>query len=305
MTSDSNQHKANLLITGASGMVGTALREHLQASYNIHALSRSDPAADFYYDQNQNRMHLDPEIRLQGVINLAGANISDKRWSAARKQEIVKSRTETTLALSEALARLDNKPEFLLSASAIGYYGETGTQPVDESASPANDFLGKLSQDWEKACEPASESGVRCVQMRFGLVLSPAGGVLKNFILPFRLASVGQLGKGEHFMSWISIDDLLLIITALIRDTAFDGPINCVAPEAVTNADFMRLLAKTLHRPKLPAIPAPIVRLMFGEMADATLLLSSRVESRRIKELGITLQHPTLAGALEDLLHSS
>lgn len=305
MTANITHGQRSLLITGASGLVGTALSEHLQANYNIYALSRTDSNAPFYYDQSQNRMHLDPAIELQGVINLAGANISDRRWSATRKQEIVMSRTLTTSALSLALAKLQNKPEFLLSASAIGYYGDTGSQAVDESASPADDFLGKLSQDWEKACEPANEAGIRCVQMRFGLVLSPDGGVLKNFILPLRLACVGQLGKGEHYMSWISLDDLLLIIDALIRDTGFSGPINCVAPEATSNADFMRQLARTLHRPKLPAIPAPVVRVMFGEMADAALLLSSRVQSRRLAELGVTLQQPTLAEALKKLLHSN
>ena len=292
----------HILITGASGLVGQALSECLKPHYTVHGLSRNNPEAAFYFDQGSKRMHLSHDISLHGVINLAGANISDQRWSEARRKEIVESRTVTTSLLCEALAGLPQQPEFLLSASAIGYYGDTGASIVDESSPPANDFLGTLSQQWEAACQPANDAGIRCVQMRLGLVLSPAGGVLKNFILPLRLASVGQLGKGEHYMSWIAIDDLMLIIKALMENRDFEGAINCVAPEAVKNSEFMRQLTRTLRRPKLPPIPAPIVRLMFGEMADAALLLSSRVESTRLRELGIELHHPTLESALHELL---
>lgn len=300
-----NSPDKHILITGASGLIGKALTRHLSAHYTVHSLSRHDPGAAFYYDQHQQRMQLSPEINLHGVINLAGANIADQRWSPARKREIVESRTLTTATLCQALSRLPAKPEFLLSASAIGYYGDTGDQIADESSPPADDFLGTLSQQWERACQPASEAGIRCVPMRFGLVLSPEGGVLKNFILPLKLACVGQLGKGEHYMSWISMDDLLLLIEALIRNTSFSGPINCCAPDAVTNRDFMRQLAQAVRRPRLPALPAAVVRLMFGEMADAALLLSSRVQSSRLHELGVRLQYPTLDSALRQLLQDS
>ena len=302
MTDTSRKH---ILITGASGIIGQALSKHLAPDYTVHALSRRDPHAAFYYDQANNKMQLDDDIQLHGVINLAGANISEQRWSERRKREIVESRTLTTAALSKALAALTNKPEFLLSASAIGYYGCTGSETVDEHSPPANDFLGTLSQQWEQACAPAEASGIRCVQMRLGLVLSPEGGVLKNFILPLRLATVGQLGKGQHYMSWIGIDDLLLIISALMQRTDFHGPINCVAPNAVTNSEFMAQLAKTLHRPKLPALPVPMIRLLFGEMADAALLLSSRVRSSRLQELGVELCYPSLEATLGELLQPS
>ena len=298
----SNSINRHILITGASGLVGSALSSYLKPRYTVHALSRSNPDADFFYNQRENRMQFNQKIELHGVINLAGANISDKRWSDARKREIVESRTLTTTALCEALATLPKQPEFLLSASAIGYYGDTGDRFVDESSPAANDFLGTLSQQWEQACQAAIDAGIRCVHMRFGLVLSPQGGVLKNFILPLRLASVGQIGKGDHYMSWISIDDLLRLIEALMDNPDFTGPINCVAPEAVTNHDFMKLLARALHRPRLPPLPAPMVRLMFGEMADAALLLSSRVQSSRLQELGVELRYPTLEAALQKLL---
>jgi uncharacterized protein len=284
-------------------MIGQALTEKLtESGYQVFPLSRHDQAAPFYYDQARGLIKLSEQLPLHGVINLAGANISAKRWSKARKQEILDSRSLTTTLLAEALAALPNKPHFLLSASAIGFYGDTGSTTVDENSPAGSDFLAQVSIAWEQATAAAVKAGIRTVQLRFGLVLSPAGGVLKNFILPLGLASVGLVGDGRQYMSWISIDDALMAIEQLMQNEACAGPVNLVADGAVTNAQFMRQLATTLHTVQLPRLPAFMVRLMFGEMADAALLLSSRVRSSRLQELGIQLQHPQLEQALAALL---
>jgi len=296
----------NILITGATGMIGSALSSHLaQSGYQVYALSRIDPTAPFYYDQLNNVIHLSDEIPLHGVINLAGASLSDGRWSEQRKRLILESRSLTTQALSRAIASARSKPEFLLSASAIGFYGDTGDSIVDERSAKGDGFLADVSRQWEEATSAAADAGVRVVHMRFGLVLSPTGGVLKNFILPLRLASVGTVGSGKQFMSWISLQDALTCIHALMNADEFSGTINIVSPDPCTNVQFMSVLAKILQRPKLPRLPSAIVRLMFGEMADEALLLSSRVVSHRLSELDVHLQHPTLDLALTSLLRRS
>lgn len=292
----------NVLITGASGMIGTALTAHLEAAgYSVYALSRRDSAAPFFYDEAAGQLQLSTEIPLLGVVNLAGANISDKRWSVARKQEILESRTLTTRRLCEELARLPEKPSVLLSASAIGYYGDTGTNVVDEHSPAGSGFLAKISIDWEQATAAAQSSGIRTLLMRFGLVLSPSGGVLDNFVMPMGLAVAGRIGSGEQYMSWIALDDVLRIVERGLTDTTFNGTLNLVTNHPVSNAEFSATLARVLHRPKLFPTPAPLMRLAFGEMADAALLSSARVHSHRMQELGIELAHPKLEGALTDL----
>jgi uncharacterized protein (TIGR01777 family) len=296
--------KGNILISGASGMIGSALGKALEAEgYRVWALSRHDSNAPFYYDQQNRQMHLSQEIPLQAVINLAGANISDGRWTEARKQEILHSRQHTTEDLCQALATLPQAPQVLLSASAMGYYGDTGVTVVDESSPAGDDFLAQISTKWEAATAVAEQAGIRTVHMRLGLVLSPEGGLLANFILPLSLAVVGRVGSGRQYMSWISLPDVLQIILQLLEDDSVSGPINLVSEQPVQNQEFSRCLAATLHRPCLPPLPAFMVRLMFGEMADGALLVSNRVQSLRLSELGITLQHPDLASALQAVLN--
>jgi uncharacterized protein (TIGR01777 family) len=296
----------NILITGATGMIGSALSSHLtQSGYQVYALSRSDSAAPFYYDQRNNVVHLSDDIPLHGVINLAGANISDGRWSERRKRLILESRSLTTQALSRAIASARSKPECLLSASAIGFYGDTGDNIVDERSAKGDGFLADVSLQWEEGTSAAEAAGVRVVHMRFGLVLSPTGGVLKNFILPLGLACVGTVGSGKQFMSWVSLDDVLACIHALVKNGEFSGNVNIVSHDPCSNSHFMSVLAETLVRPKLPRLPSSVVRLMFGEMADGALLLSSRVASHRLSELDVDLRHPSLELALTSLLRRS
>lgn len=288
-----------ILITGASGFIGSALAHALQQDgFRVFALDRVDPQSPFYYDSERNTVRLDEETPLRAVINLAGANIADGRWSPQRKETIWNSRVELTRALGEALARLPQKPEVLLSASAIGYYGNQRNTATDEFGNPGTDFLADLSVAWESATQAASDAGIRVVWMRFGLVLAAHGGVLKKLVLPMRAAVVGRVGDGQHLQPWIALSDLIRLIKQLLVEQDFSGPINLVAPEPATNAEFSSAMARALGRPQLPPLPAAVTRMLFGEMADAALLASSHIISSRQQELAATLAYPTLDGAL-------
>jgi uncharacterized protein (TIGR01777 family) len=301
----SNTRK-NILITGASGMIGKALRKHLsKAGYRTYPLLRNRLDGAFCYDQKKGAVYLDPEIPLHGVINLAGANISDKRWSEKRKQEIISSRELLTKALSEALASLKNKPAVLMSGSAIGYYGATGTGHATEESPAGSDFLAEVATRWERATLAAREADIRTVDMRFGIVLSVTGGVLKNFLLPMRLAVVGPIGTGHQKISWISIHDVLRLVELGLVDEDLRGPVNFVSNHALSSKEFSIALSKASGRFRLPSLPAPVARLMFGEMADAALLTSADVRSNRLKDATFELQHPELELALKHLLETN
>lgn len=295
-----SQHPKNILVTGASGLIGSAISHALrEQGYTVYALERSAPDAPFNIDINENRIELDAGIPLTAVINLAGANIAGGRWTEKRKQIIRDSRLQTTRLLCEALAQLPQKPELLLSASAIGYYGSQQSEPADENAEPGDDFLARLSVDWEKATEAAADANIRVVILRFGLVMSADGGMLDKLIMPLKTAVAGRIGDGSHLQSWISIRDVVSVMLRCVGNSDFSGPINVVAPEVVSNREFVRILSQVLHRPLLPPVPVPIARLMFGEMADAALLASSNIRSSRMKELEVELAYPTLKQALE------
>ncbi len=286
-------------------MIGTALRTRLARSgHKIFCLSRSDSSKAFYYDLASERVHFAQDIKLDAVINLAGANIADKRWTPKRKEEILESRRMLTSALCKTLSESQDPPHTLLSASAIGYYGQQPSQYADEKSPPGDDFLAKVSLVWEGATESAVTSGIRTVLLRFGLVLGANGGVLKNLIMPGGLAVVGRLGDGTHKISWISLTDAVEVIVACLKHTSFSGPLNVVAPEVVSNKEFAEALNKAKNRPALPPIPSAIVRLMFGEMADAALLASANIRSTRLAETGIELSHKTLNSALSHCFSS-
>lgn len=295
-----SQDSQNVLITGASGLIGSAIGNALgEAGYTVYALERSDKDAPFNIDVSENRIELDAGIPLTAVINLAGANIAGGRWTEKRKQLLQDSRLQTTRLLCEALAQLPHKPELLLSASAIGYYGSQQTEPADEHAEPGDDFLARLSVDWEKATEAAADADIRVVILRFGLVMSADGGMLDKLIMPLKAAVAGRIGDGSHLQSWISIRDVVSVMLRCMENREFSGPLNVVAPEVLSNKEFVRTLSQVLRRPLLPPVPVPVARLMFGEMADAALLASSNILSSRLEELGVELAYPALQPALE------
>ena len=293
----------NVLLTGASGLIGKAIKSELTKQGNtVYPLIRNRHEGPFVYMQENDEIFLDQSIHVDAVINLAGANISERRWSRKVKEQIVQSRVRTTATLSTAIANLNRKPEVYLSASAIGYYGAHSSSILSESSPAGKDFLAQLAVDWEKATEPAQAAGIRTCLLRFGLVLSPAGGMVKNLLLPFRLACVGPIGSGRQMLSWISLPDTISIMKELIKDKRLSGAINLVSGQPASSQEFARALSKSIKRPALPKIPAVIVRMMFGEVADAALLVGSKVSSERVSELGIDLQHTDLNQCLNDIM---
>ncbi len=292
----------NILISGASGILGTAIGAQLEeVGYKVYALDRHSTTSPFHVDLGLEKIHLDPDIPLQAVINLAGENISGKRWNARQKRRIIESRTRTTRLLASAIARSPQQPKVFLSASAIGFYGPTGIQSVDESAPSGSGFLADVARQWEAATQPAIEAGIRTVHLRFGVVITKKAGVLGEMLLPFKLGLGGVVGNGQQWMSWTSLEDAVAVALLCLENEGVNGPVNVVAPESVTNHTFTKILGKSLHRPTIsPFLKAPVVRLLFGEMGDALLLSSARVIPARLQELGFQWQFPTLAEKLRD-----
>ncbi len=290
----------NILISGATGMIGSALRQRLESQgHRVFALDRGDAGAAFHYSAETKEARLDQDIELDAVVNLAGANISARRWSEEYKRLIMDSRVELTQVLAVALADSAHKPRVFLSASAIGFYGDTGSETVDESSPCGTDFLADVAGNWEAACEPALAAGIRTVNMRFGVVLSRDGGVLKEMLLPFKLGGGGKLGDGSQYMSWIALSDVISLIELCLRDDSISGPLNFVSGQPVTNAEFTRTLGKVLRRPAFsPFLRAWVIRLLFGEMGETLLLGSNRVVSRRYEEIGFSPTRSDLTEAL-------
>ncbi|MBL6804817.1 MAG: TIGR01777 family protein [Pseudomonadales bacterium] len=302
-----------VLISGASGLIGTALSGHLRkAGFAIHKLARDNPDAQFNYSSESKRVTLDDSIPLHAVVNLAGPSIADGRWTDSRKRELLDSRVDVTTALASALATATRPPNVFLSASAVGFYGESD-EPLDEDSPAGSDFLAAVATSWEQATAPARRAGIPTAHLRFGVVLSTKGGVLGKLMLPFSLCAGGRLGDGKQPMSWIALPDVLIILTRLIEDpallTAHTDPkgactLNLVAGEPITNADFTKALGRAIRRPTPFPLPKSLIRLLFGEMGDALLLGHSSVVSKRLSNLGIALQYPNIDLALAHLIEN-
>ena len=293
----------NVLLAGASGLIGKAIKaELIRAGNTVYPLIRNKRLGPCFYMQENNEIFLDSSIHLDAVINLAGVNISERRWSHAVKDQIIQSRVQTTSTLSTALASLEKKPDVYLSASAIGYYGTDSNSTLCESSPAGNDFLARLAVGWERATEPAKAEGIRTCLLRFGLVLSPSGGMVKNLLLPFRLGCVGPIGSGLQMLSWVSLDDTISVMKELLENKEFNGAINIVSGQPVSSQQFAKALSGSIKRPALPRIPARAVRVMFGEVADAALLVGAEVKSERMSELGIKLQHTDIQECLTDIM---
>jgi uncharacterized protein (TIGR01777 family) len=295
----------HVAVTGSRGLVGSALVPFLTTGgHRVTRLVRGAPT-------NSDEVAWDPArgmadvSRLDGVdsvVHLAGENIAAGRWTPARKAEIRRSRVEGTRSLCEALARLARPLKVLVSASAIGFYGARGAQTLTEESGAGSGFLPDVCREWEAATEPASRAGIRVVNLRFGMILSPAGGALRKMLLPFRLGVGGRAGNGRQFMSWIALDDAIAAIQHCLCEESVRGPVNLAAPGSVTNADFTRTLARVLRRPAVIPLPAFAARLLFGEMADALLLAGARVLPARLQASGYRFRFPDLEAALRHLL---
>ncbi len=294
-----------MAVTGASGLIGGALVRHLTTKgHRVSPLVRRRPGpGEIGWDPVAGRLEPGDLEGLDAVVHLAGENVG-VRWTASRKARIRDSRVRGTRVLSEALARTSRHPAVLVSASAIGIYGDRGEETLTERSAlgPKDDFLAAVGQEWEDAAAPARAAGVRVVHPRFGVVLSPAGGALRKMLLPFRLGLGGRLGSGSQWMSWISIDDVTGALLHLVLNRTLSGPVNFTAPEPLRNRDFTRTLGQVLSRPAVLPVPSAALRLVFGEMADSTLLASARVLPERLLESGYAFTHPDLETALRQML---
>lgn len=294
-----------ILVTGASGLVGTALVSALEARGDeVLRLIRSTPKS-----ANEVRWNPEKEIEnpsaLEGIdagIHLAGESISEGRWTKEKKERIYTSRVKGTRTLSEALSRLNLSPKTFLCASAIGFYGDRGDEILDEESAPGTGFLTKVCVDWEAAAEPAKERGIRIIHLRFGIVLSDAGGALKKMLPPFKMGVGGKLGSGRQYMSWVTLEDAVRIIIHALDNESLRGPVNVVSTNPVTNLEFTKTLGRVLSRPTFFAVPAFALRLAFGDLADEGLLASTRVIPKRLEQTGYTFRHAQLEDALRSAL---
>jgi uncharacterized protein (TIGR01777 family) len=239
---------------------------------------------------------------VEAVVNLAGATIARWPWTAAHKRRVLESRVRSTGLLSRAISEMKPTPRVFVSASAIGIYGDRGDEILRETSPPGPGFLAEVSLAWEAAAAPARTAGIRVVMPRFGMVLSGAGGALPALLLPFRLGLGGVIGSGRQFMSWIALEDVVAVIAHAIAREDCSGPVNAVSPAPSTNAEFTKTLGRVLKRPTLLPLPAFAARLVLGEMADALLLSSARVEPAVLLTSGFEFRFPALEGALRNAL---
>jgi len=326
-----------ILVTGSSGLIGTALTPALaSAGHTVCRLVRPQSAASegakegFAVAWNPVTGELGGAgVGADAVVNLAGASIADGRWTAERKALLRSSRIDTTRTLVGALARMSVRPSVLVSASAIGIYGDRGDETLTEESQPGTDFLARVAQEWEAEALKAEALGIRVVLARLGIILAREGGALPKMMLPFKFGAGGNLGSGRQWMSWVTLEDVVAILrfaiegasstgavnTATVRDAGNVAPvrgamnvapargaINVVSPQPLQNAEFTKLFAKAMHRPAIFPAPAFALRLALGEMADALLLSSQRVEPQALEKLGYRFLHVDLRSALAAIL---
>jgi uncharacterized protein (TIGR01777 family) len=300
------QPRLRVAVTGATGLLGSALVPFLTTGgHQVIAVSRRRGLRDaIHWDPAAGVIDCGGLEGVDAVVHLAGETVGT-RWTEHRKRRIRDSRVEGTMFLAEALAGLRRPPRVLVSASAMGIYGDRSDEVLAEDSVPEGrppDFFVELGRDWESATDPARAAGIRVVTPRFGLVLTPAGGALGRMLPPFHLGGGGPLGSGKQWVSWISIDDAIGVIHHALLTRELAGPVNTAAPEPVTSRTFAATLGRVLNRPALLPAPAPALKLLFGEMADTALLSSQRLSAARLLGSGYTFRHPTLEVALRHVL---
>ena len=312
---DNRKTSPRILITGANGMIGHALRAAAvtRGWEAVPAMRpgrgnplRQEPASPdaLLWEPEAAQPFADLEL-LEGfdvVVHLSGANISGKRWTPAYKKTIIESRTLTTGALSLALARLRKPPAVLITASATGFYGSRGDEELTEESGPGSNFLSEVCQLWEGAASPAVAAGMRVVHARFGVVLTPFGGALQQMLPLFRMGLGGKLGSGRQWMSWIGLEDLLGTLFHCVEHTELHGAVNLVSPQPVRNSEFAQALARVLRRPAALPAPAFALRAAFGEMANETLLASCRALPECLSASGFSFRLPEIGAALRHML---
>jgi len=296
-----------VLITGSSGLIGSALIESLASNgHEVIRLLRKKsaedpPEASPVWDPENAVIDLGDHSDIAAVVHLAGDSIADGRWNERKKKRILDSRVVGTKLLADYFAAANHKPDIIVSASAIGVYGDRGEELLDETSEPGNGFLADVCKQWEGAMASAVDAGIRVANVRFGVILSTAGGALKKMLLPFKMGVGGVIGSGKQYMSWASIDDVAAMIQYVIANESMRGPVNLVSPNAVTNRQFTKTLGKVLHRPTILPMPAFAARMAFGEMANELLLASTRVVPKKLMDSDYEFRHPELGEALEHL----
>jgi uncharacterized protein len=293
-------------VTGASGLIGTAVVDRLRREgHTVHRLVRDPGKAgpgDILWNPDAGTIDAAALDGIGAAVHLAGESVGT-RWTEERKRRILDSRVKGTGLLARTLAGLVHPPRVLVQASAVGIYGDRGDEPLTEASAPGTGFLAEVGQAWEAASAPAEQAGIRVVKLRLGIVLSQKGGALEQMLLPFRMGVGGRIGDGRQWMPWISLDDVVEVVMRALRDERLRGPVN-TATDAARNEDFTEALGRVLRRPTLIPVPGFGLRALFGEMADEALLASQRVEPARLREIGHAFHHPTLDTALAAALRS-
>jgi uncharacterized protein (TIGR01777 family) len=291
-----------IVVSGSSGLVGSALVRALEENgHLVRRLVRGevrDGDREIRWDPAAGEIDAAELEGIDAVVHLAGENLAARRWNAEVKREIRDSRVRGTRLLAETLANLSSKPDTLISASAVGFYGDRGDAAVEETSERGAGFLADVCSEWEAATEPARAAGIRVVNLRIGVVISGEGGALAKMLLPFKLGLGGVIGSGQQVWSWIALDDLVRAILFLLEQKPLSGPVNGVAPSAVTNREFTKTLGQVLGRPTIFPMPAFAARLALGEMADEMLLSGARVEPRALVSAGFAYANPQLEPAL-------
>ena len=291
----------DVVVTGASGLIGTALKGALEkAGHRMVPMVRGQASGDaVHWDPDGGEIDAGALEGAAAVVHLAGEGIGNKRWNAEHKARVKESRTRGTSLLAQTLAKLDKPPKVLVSGSAVGYYGDRGDEVLTETSRPGNDFLAEVCTAWEAAALPAKEAGIRVANIRTGIVLSGRGGVLPKMLLPFKFGVGGKLGSGRQWVSWIALEDEVGAIVHLLNDESLSGPFNLTAPNPVTNAELTKAIGAALHRPTILPAPAFALKAALGpEMADELLLVSQRALPTRLLDSGFTFQHSEFGEAL-------
>lgn len=296
--------RRTVALSGATGLLGTQIGAFLRSGgHTVRPLvRRAALAGEIAWDPSAGRVDFAGMEGVDAVVHLAGENIAGGRWTAERKRRIRDSRVRGSRVIAESVAGMHQRPEVLLTASAVGIYGDRGDELLDEESTVEDGFLADLGREWEAATAPATEAGIRVVHLRFGIVLSPAGGALARMLPAFLLGAGGPIGSGRQWMSWISIDDAIDAIHEALFDPRLSGPVNATAPEPVQNREFAATLGRVLGRPSVVPAPAFALRALFGELADETLLASQRVLPERLQRLGFRFRHPTIESAFRHVL---
>ncbi|MEP7235405.1 MAG: TIGR01777 family oxidoreductase [Ignavibacteriota bacterium] len=291
-----------ILITGSTGFIGSKLVARLQVSgHQVTRLVRSPSDVGLVWDPYNSEVDISRMEGYDAFVHLSGESING-RWTAAKKKKIIDSRKITTRFLAECISKLSSPPKAFVCSSAIGYYGNRNDEELTESSSAGSGFLAEVCKVWEAGTKSIAEKGIRVVNVRTGLVLSPDGGALQKLLLPFKLGVGGIVGSGKQFWSWITLDDLLRIYQYAIENGRIQGPLNAVSPNPVTNKVFVKTLAKVLHRPSIFPLPSLAVKIIFGEMGQELLLDGQRVIPKKLTEAGFKFEYIDLGAALNSML---